>query len=188
MPDAGTGIRRFLDKRTSGWTSKQDGEILLFRGDWVEDLNALVYYQDNLMGRMQNQDEGLSDLIKLRETASLKVRLMSSAFMRFVWDFIGSRGSDKVPTSGFLGILWSLQACDRVATFGFGHLPQCDSQTCSPREDRFVRKYRYFERDTDKFTDDKLTSSWAYGHKWDVEEELHEKLGRSGLLKRRFRQ
>ncbi len=46
------------------------------------------------------------------------VELLSTFFIHYAWQLLAARDTDKIPTSGFLGLLWALEACDQVDTYG----------------------------------------------------------------------
>ena len=121
------------------------------------------------------------------------VHLFSISFVHFAWKTISSRNSDQVPTSGFLGILWAMDSCDQVDTYGMGSyhtwLKIVASEDCERTIDRDKctlsrstserdrHAYSYFAR---------KTPPWPYIHKWDVEDNLHWTWHREGALKRHF--
>mmetsp|Transcript_27092 Transcript_27092/g.42375 ORF Transcript_27092/g.42375 Transcript_27092/m.42375 type:complete len:123 (-) Transcript_27092:102-470(-) len=110
------------------------------------------------------------------------VYLMSPQFVLHAWQKLSARSTNKTPTSGFIGILWALQFCGEVKTYGFGKFQESQPQTCesgscpAPRKDPGV--FRYFKSGDER--------PWAFGHKWGEEDSIHQSWFEGGILTRRF--
>mmetsp|Transcript_37570 Transcript_37570/g.85548 ORF Transcript_37570/g.85548 Transcript_37570/m.85548 type:complete len:340 (+) Transcript_37570:371-1390(+) len=111
--------------------------------------------------------------------------VVSNAWVHSAWRYVACSDFHKTPTSGFMGILWALESCDEVRTFGFGRHPRSQhaEEALHPEveqeeAERDLSAYKYYTNDPDK--------PWAYGHKWSIEHTLHDEMERSGLLIRRF--
>ena len=128
------------------------------------------------------------------DRGSRGVWMLSTAFNLFVWRWVGSRGHDKVPTSGMLGIMWALQSCDSVDTYGFGPLPPCldsDHDVCrhpAARRQPVGGEYRYYINEEARKEGQASSQStpWAFGHNWGKEERLHAMLHNASLVRRHW--
>jgi len=121
------------------------------------------------------------------------VHLFSISFLHFAWKTLFCRNTDQMPTSGFLGLLWAMDSCEQLDTYGMGNYHQwlkiSTSEDCERTYDRDLctssrstsdhvrHAYSYFAR---------KTPSWSYVHKWDVEDDLHWTWHREGALNRHF--
>ena len=122
------------------------------------------------------------------------VHLLSLSFVHFVFNMLGSRYTDKTPTTGFFGLVWALDACEQLDTYGMGHLKdamqvcsaECKaSQDCSQSlsaspsaNDRQRYAYAYYAR--------KNLRPWSYNHKFNTEDRQHWAWHREGALLRHF--
>ena len=48
------------------------------------------------------------------------VHLLSISFVHFVWKVVSSRFADKIPTTGFFGLVWALDSCEQLDVYGMG--------------------------------------------------------------------
>ena len=120
------------------------------------------------------------------------VHLLSLSFVHFVFNMLGSRYTDKTPTTGFFGLVWALDACEQLDTYGMGHLKdamqvcsaeckasQDQSLSASPfANDRQRYAYAYYAR--------KNLRPWSYNHKFNTEDRQHWAWHREGALLRHF--
>ncbi|EKX53409.1 hypothetical protein GUITHDRAFT_133129 [Guillardia theta CCMP2712] len=136
----------------------RNNETLLFRGDWKPDIDK--YFQ--LIHPIVAEDV-------CNESKCGRIRIFSTYFNLLVWRWIGARGADCVPSSGMIGIMWALQSCLHVDTYGFGRHP---SVRQGPRT-----RYKYYGE---------VYDVGDAGHNWNLEEELHDRLQAAGLLVRNF--
>ena len=136
----------------------------------------------------------VDDFLYWRERAPAdRVHLLSTSFLHYAWQLLGVRDTDKIPTSGFVGIVWALEVCDHVDTYAMGFHREalkagderCEmsaaGHTClSPTRswDSSRGSYAYFRRNDPR--------PWSYGHKWDLEDDLHLAWHHAGLLHRHF--
>ena len=120
------------------------------------------------------------------------IHLISPAFVHHTWKAIRSRNSDTIPTTGFIGLMWSIEVCDHVHTYGMGfhrhlHDVRCSGQEganggadCKSRTKSIDRRsrYSYYQR---------LTSTqWPKYHKWEEEDRLHQAWHEEGVVRRHF--
>jgi hypothetical protein len=121
------------------------------------------------------------------------VHLFSISFIHFAWKTISTRNTDQVPTSGFLALLWAMDSCEKLDTYGMGSYNKwikiitseecertynrdvCTSSRSTPDHHRY--EYSYFAR---------KTPSWSHIHIWDLEDDLHWTWHREGALNRNF--
>ena len=108
------------------------------------------------------------------------------------FNMLGSRSTDKTPTTGFFGLVWALDACEQLDTYGMGHLKdamqvcsaeckasQDQSLSASPfANDRQRYAYAYYAR--------KNLRPWSYNHKFNTEDRQHWAWHREGALLRHF--
>ena len=62
-----------------------------------------------------------------------KIALLSPAFLLYAWRAVAVQGTDKIPTSGMLGVLWAVEACDHVDVYGIGYYRAVAA--CEPDEE-----------------------------------------------------
>ena len=215
---AATSIVEWIQGK-DGWLANPDlTEDLIFRGDWQNDLDMFRKLHGRVgVGKEQERGVGEGAGTKrasaARRTGQRKLWMLSTGFHLFVWRWVGSRGYDKVPTSGMLGIMWALQSCESVDTYGFGPLPLCPYAAGNNGQDDACRQhpnadpargesregsgshgvkenagevYRYYRNAEAKRNQDTGMSAWALGHSWRKEEELHTLLHNAGLLRRHW--
>ena len=122
------------------------------------------------------------------------VHLLSISFVHFVFNILGSRYTDKVPTTGFYGLVWALDACEQLDTYGMGHLrdamkvrfaeckasPDCNQSlpASASAGDAQRHAYAYYAR--------KNPRPWSYNHKFNSEDRQHWAWHREGALHRHF--
>ena len=182
---AATGIVDWIHHK-AGWLRNPElSEHLILRGDWEKDLVLFrELHHSGAAGGQAGMDDG----------GSRGVWMLSTAFNLFVWRWVGSRGHDKVPTSGMLGIMWALQSCDTVDTYGFGPLPPCldsDHDVChhpAARRQPVGGEYRYYINEEARKEGQASSQStpWAFGHNWGKEERLHAILHNASLVRRHW--
>jgi hypothetical protein len=98
--------------------------------------------------------------------------LISGQLREHAWRLISTRGADKTPTSGLIGLLFALYACDSITTFGFG--PYKGTRRANSQ----VSSFRYYPSYDER--------PFAYGHKWSAEDAIHELFAARGLLSRAY--
>mmetsp|Transcript_17949 Transcript_17949/g.28657 ORF Transcript_17949/g.28657 Transcript_17949/m.28657 type:complete len:101 (+) Transcript_17949:278-580(+) len=96
--------------------------------------------------------------------------MISGQLRAHAWRLISTRGADKTPTSGFIGVLVALYSCESVTLYGFG------AYAGARRNASEVFAFRYYSSSDER--------PFAYGHKWNVEEALLAHWATQDLLSR----
>lgn len=198
--DAHDVVLRFNEAPTEGFESDVGSRTTHRIVHYSDHIRSLI---SQLFAGSRHQSELLflplfhgdvDDFMHWRERASSdRVHLLSVSFIHYAWQLLGVRNTDKIPTSGFVGLVWALELCDKVDSYAMGFhrrtldandercWSSADKQHCiSPTRSRDPNRssYAYFRRNDPR--------PWSYGHKWDVEDDLHLAWHRAGLLRRHF--
>jgi len=115
----------------------------------------------------------------LERNGGIGVQLFSTTFLHYAWRLLSVRDNDKIPTSGFLGVLWAMESCDQVDTYALGYYRErlhADDERCWATKDNQVclappkspdlgaegiHRYAYFVRHDPR--------PWSYGYvSWGV--------------------
>ena len=94
------------------------------------DSEQLIFFPKHLPGT-----SGIDEFLFWNARANgTGVHLLSPVLVQHAWHMIASRSLDKIPSSGFVGILWAMSVCNHVDLYGMGYYhppPSPPDPTCA---------------------------------------------------------